>query len=125
MTFAYSMRWTHADLIGHTGGRVAATRTAEGKTANLRKFVVDFEGGELDSLSADEPVMGIVNVAEPGTLVETQISKNRITGGWRLVFLVNTDKIASGQAKTPVELRAFLKRGEDVLTETWNYTYLH
>jgi len=130
VSFAYTMSWAYAEQIGHPGGRVAATRTAEGmvkihRVKSLRKFVVDFEGGRLEALAAGEPVAAVVDVAQPAVLVETQVEKNRITGGWRLVLLIDTAGIPESSQVTPVELRAFLTLAGDVLTETWSYTYLH
>jgi len=37
-----------------------------------------------------------------------------VTGGWRLVFQVRP------LGNEPIELRAFLKRKDEVLTETWS-----
>jgi periplasmic glucans biosynthesis protein len=50
-----------------------------------------------------------------GELIEQQVIPNQVTGGWRLVFQVRPS------GGSPLELRAFLRRGEDVLTETWSY----
>jgi glucans biosynthesis protein len=41
------------------------------------------------------------------------VQKNPVTGGWRLVFQVRP------RGSAPVDLRAFLRRGEQTLTETW------
>jgi glucans biosynthesis protein len=38
-----------------------------------------------------------------------------VTGEWRASFRVQF------AGKSPVDLRCFLKRGSDVLTETWSY----
>jgi glucans biosynthesis protein len=91
-----------------------------------RKFIIDFAGTRLDSLPADKPVEGVVTVGPGAKFVEQQVYKNRFTGGWRLVFQILPDEALSAdkdrpKAKDPVELRAFLKLGENVLTETWSY----
>jgi glucans biosynthesis protein len=46
------------------------------------------------------------------------VVKNPATGGWRLTFQVRPKR------RTPIELRAFLEKGNDTLTETWTYTLL-
>jgi len=102
---------------------VAATRTAEGKSAGTRKFVVDFTGGELASLSADQPLEAAVYVGSNATLIEQQLAKIRQNGQWRLVFQIAPKGDAVPDWRNPVEIRAFLKKGPDVLTETWSYVY--
>jgi len=41
--------------------------------------------------------------------------RNPVTGSWRLVFQIRPHD------NDPIELRAFLRHGENVLTETWSY----
>jgi glucans biosynthesis protein len=80
--------------------------------------VVDFEGAELQKLPRDAVLQGVVTVGTregEGELIEQQVIPNTVTGGWRLVFQVRPS------GGSPLELRAFLRRGEDVLTETWSY----
>ena len=48
-------------------------------------------------------------------LLEQQVIRNPVTGGFRLVFQLKPPR---GEA---VELRAFLRHGDDVLSETWSY----
>jgi len=123
-TFDYRMSW-HYFADGHRppAGWVAASRTAEGKTAGTRKFVVDFTGGELASLSADQPLEAAVYVGSNATLIEQQLAKVRQNGQWRLVFQIAPKGDAAPGWTDPVEIRAFLKKGPDVLTETWSYVY--
>jgi len=123
------MFWHHAtDSPRPPGGRVVATRTARTKVEGARKFVIDFAGAPLDSLPPDAPVEGVVTVGSGGKSTEQQVYKNRFTGGWRLVFqILSGEALSTGnnrpKTKDPVELRAFLKLGDDVLTETWSYAY--
>ena len=49
-------------------------------------------------------------------LVDQQAAKNPVTGGWRLTFQVHP------RTRDPIELRAFLDRGGDTLTETGSAT---
>ena len=127
LSFDYRMSWHHFSDGGRPpAGRVVSTRTALGKMWGLKKFVIDFAGGTLESLSADQPLTGVVNVGSNAELIEQHLSKNRVNGRWRLVFEIGPIKKTPEEIKTmqnPVELRAFLKLGEDVLTETWSYVY--
>jgi glucans biosynthesis protein len=107
---------------------VVATRASRTKVDGARKFIVDFAGAQLDTLAADKPVEGVVTVGSGAKFMEQQVYKNRFTGGWRLVFQILADEALSAdkdrpKTKDPVELRAFLKLGDNVLTETWSYAY--
>lgn len=126
--YSYTMTWHFPDGVRPSNGHVAATRTARGKDANSRKFVIDFSGGQLESFPADKPLTGVVTVGEGATLKEQQLFKNRVTKGWRLVFEALFDQRGSmdrmlPNRRAPVELRAFLKDGESAVTETWSYSY--
>ncbi|MCU0595081.1 MAG: glucan biosynthesis protein [Desulfobacterota bacterium] len=129
LSYAYRMIWHYAtESPRPPAGRVVATRAASTKVEGGRKFVIDFAGPQLDSLPEDKPVEGVVTVGSGAKFMEQQVYKNRFTGGWRLVFQVLPDEALSAdrdrpKAKEPVELRAFLKMGDNVLTETWSYAY--
>jgi glucans biosynthesis protein len=85
--------------------------------------VVDFTGGELATLSADQPLEATVYVGSNATLIEQQLAKIRQNGQWRLVFQIAPKKDADPGRADAVEIRAFLKNGPDILTETWSYVY--
>ncbi|HEX7407542.1 MAG TPA: glucan biosynthesis protein, partial [Candidatus Binatia bacterium] len=51
-------------------------------------------------------------------LLDQHVVKNPVTSGWRLTFQVRP------KVKTSVELRAFLDKGGEALTETWSYVIL-
>jgi len=68
------------------------------------------------------PAASIVVLLPPRTVVKRAtgigpgVSSTWVTtGGWRLAFQI---KRARGK---PLELRAYLQNGKDVLTETWTY----
>ncbi|UXN73518.1 glucan biosynthesis protein [Devosia sp. A8/3-2] len=101
---------------------VAETRAGQGgvsgveNAANLRKFVVDFVGGELSGLSAETPP-DVVATVVGGVAQHTALSRIDANGAWRLVFDVETD------GSTPLELRAYLVGLGRQLTETWLYQW--
>jgi periplasmic glucans biosynthesis protein len=127
--FSYAMSWQYPGEAQPPAGRVVATRTAKGKDDQKKKFVIDFAGGKLAKLASGQPVAAVVSVDGSAKLVEQQVYKNSFTGGWRLVFQIKPeeqqgmDRVLS-QKQPPVELRAYLKEGNNILTETWSYTYL-
>ena len=125
VSLAYSILWYGDDAARPPGGRVVATRVDAGTHDDARRIMVDFEGAALAGLPADAVVEGLVTAysagqgATPGAqsaqLIEQQVLRNPATGGWRLVFQL------SPPDGDPIELRAFLRHGPDVLTETWSY----
>lgn len=110
---------------------MVATRTGKGKDEGVRRFVVDFEGGALNAIPADVGLTSVVTVTEGMEILEKILMRNEVTGGWRLVLEVRPAKGGPIEQLIPerrprVEMRAFLKKGEDlpdVLTETWSYSY--
>jgi glucans biosynthesis protein len=99
---------------------VTATRIGIGDKEDLRRFVLDFEGGKLKNLPVNAPVKPVISVEPDGELVQQNSSKNPVTGGWRVAFQVKTPK------DKPLQLRAFLQyeknpATKEALSETWNY----
>lgn len=129
VTYAYRMSWHTPSGSRPPSGQVIATRISKGRTEKLRKFILDFQGGRLESLPPDAPLTAVVKVDSKTRLIEQQLYKNRVTKGWRLVFQVSFEEPGSIDRVMPLakrpstELRAFLKLGESALTETWSYAY--
>lgn len=128
VNFAYKLSW-HFPNNQSSGGHVVSTRIAKGRGEKAKKFVVDFEGGRLESLPADAAVTAMISVDSKAKVIEQQLYKNRVTKGWRLVFQVNfeepgsIDRVMPAAKRPASEMRAFLKLGESALTETWSYAY--
>jgi glucans biosynthesis protein len=116
-SFAYSIHWYGADPARPPGGRAIATRQDAGTIEGGRRFVVDFAGGTLAAESSDEPPEAVVS-AGAGEVKDAHVVYNAAIGGWRLGFQL----LPKGTA--PVEMRAYLKRKGDVLTETWSYAHV-
>ena len=117
-TFAYECQLSFAKrLAGHSpGGRVSATRTTPGP-GGARRFILDFTGGRLPDLKANDPVEIVVD-ASKGNIGLVVVQRNVVTGGWRAFF-----DLAPGDAKS-IDLRAFLRLGKDALSETWTYQWI-
>ncbi|MGE5154605.1 MAG: glucan biosynthesis protein [Bdellovibrio bacteriovorus] len=119
--FAYRLRFAKDPEAGLLGGRALATRIGAGGTdildPNVRKFVVDFAGANLADLDPETQVEAVVTTTS-GTLSPPVTQYNPETHGWRLFFELTPD------GRTPADLRAFLRHGEDVLSETWSFRWV-
>jgi len=94
-------------------GAAIATRLAD--TERGARFVVDFRG---PAIVADGKVQAHVDVLG-GRILEQHVVHNPIEGGVRLSFEVARDPDHTGD----VELRGFLRDGQDVVSETWSYRW--
>jgi glucans biosynthesis protein len=81
-----------------------------------RKFVIDFEGGQLSGLPEDAGVKPAFSVSQ-GQITTPVVHKNPVSGGWRVFF----DFTPAGPG--PAEFRGLLMLGDAVLTETWTYQW--
>ena len=117
--YSYSLYWYGAGDGGPASpsGRVEATRRDRGTVDGAYRYVLDFTGKKLQALPDDTVLRGVVSIAsgeDTAALLDQQVVKNPVTGGWRLTFQVRPLK------NEPVELRAFLDQGGNALTETWS-----
>ncbi len=129
VSFSYTMSWNSSDGARPPSGRVVASRTAQGRGKQwTKKFIIDFAGGQLEAFPADKGLTAVITVDERTRLIEQQLYKNRATKGWRLVFQIlieeegTIDKVLTPKP-APLEFRAFLKDGENAVTETWSYAF--
>jgi glucans biosynthesis protein len=113
--FAYKIYFQNNEPLGASLARVTGTRIGQGEKEELRRIIVDFEGGKIKSLPEYAPLKAMISVGQDGQLVQQSLFKNRVTGGWRLAFQVKPP-----QGK-PLELRASLQNERETLTETWSY----
>ncbi len=125
--YAYTLSWHSARYPRSPQGYVAATRIV--KKSDGAMFFVDFEGGELKTVYAQKALDPDVWVSRGARITGTQLMRNTVTGGWRLVIHARWDDPGFIEGLLPnqrpaVEFRAFLKDGPRAATETWSYTYL-
>jgi glucans biosynthesis protein len=118
------MKWGLPEIGGRPSGRIVATRTAAGQEHGVKLYLIDFEGEKLRSLPENAAVEVDIGVGG-GEVIEQHIQKNSVTQGWRLAFQVKKktgplDRVTAGNDQ-PLELRAFLRLGDEILTETWSY----
>ena len=118
VAFSYKLSAYGDDASRPPAGRATATRREPGPTANRYRFVVDFEGKQLEKIPADDVLRAVVSVAggdDKARIVSQYVIKIPATGGWRLGFEVEPS------GREPVELRAYLDKAGSALTETWSY----
>jgi glucans biosynthesis protein len=134
IALAYRLRWT--DGPPEDGVRVArcvATRIGQGgiigqpTQRKLRKFVVDFAGGDLPLVPKDAPVEPVISVSrgrvEQLTALDGRIRISPLPrplpsiNGWRVTFDIEWE------TPEPIDIRMYLRLGPTALTETWLYQW--
>jgi glucans biosynthesis protein len=115
--YDYRLHFVTDEFTAPGGGKVVSTRVGavEGE-AGKYKFVVDFTSPLLKLLSPKANV--VAEVSAVGTISNTVVHKNEINGTWRLSFDLQPEK-----GRNPTELRAVLRVGKDILTESWVYQW--
>jgi periplasmic glucans biosynthesis protein len=104
------------------GGRAIATRIGAGGTDvpdhSRRKFVIDFTGPALRRLDPETEKVEAVCNASSGHIAQAVAHPNTFLDGWRLFFELIPEE------GRPADLRCFLRRGQNILTETWVFTWV-
>jgi periplasmic glucans biosynthesis protein len=98
---------------------VMQTRRGRGfmrKPDNTIGYVVDFVGGAFRKLPRDAKVESMVTLDANAELIENHTYANEVTGGWRMIL-----RMRRLDDKKPVEMRAFLRNGNEIISETWSY----
>jgi glucans biosynthesis protein len=113
----YELRWTTNDAPPLGLGRVLATRI--GRTfadpPNLR-FVIEFGGGAAAALENGKPPIPVVDYGAGAVPVARDLFRNEFDQTWRLVVEI-------AEPSRAVDLRAFLARDNEPITETWSFTW--
>ena len=124
LEFRYRMHWVADEPYPTALARCVATRLGNGGQAGtarpkgVRKFMVEFLGEPLSRLSAGEIPKPILWASRGEFLnVLTEAVPNDVPGHWRTQF----DLAVTGA--DPVEMRCYLRIGDQILTETWLYQY--
>lgn len=98
---------------------VDQTRRGHGNEKNPDNsigLIVDFEGPVFKKLPAETRLEGIVSGDANIEILKRHTYRNDVTGGWRIALSVR--RIDNGK---PAELRAFLRNGNETVSETWSY----
>lgn len=119
-SYRYRMFWTAQEPHFPDIGKVVATYRGRGgipgqpRPDNLTKYVIDFEGGQLAEFGQTDGVEAVTTVSA-GTLHNVYALPVVDTKRWRGVFDI---EVPDGEV---AEMRCFLARGGEALTETWLY----
>ncbi|NBY21463.1 MAG: glucan biosynthesis protein G [Gammaproteobacteria bacterium] len=117
LRYDYRLHFVTNEFTAPSGGKVVSTRVGSaGAKTNRRKFVVDFTSPMLKLMSPKAKVEAEVSAV--GKITDVVVQKNEAQGTWRLSFDLEPEK-----GRNPTELRAILKSGKDILTESWVYQW--
>ena len=90
-----------------------ALGSAETVSVGSRRFIVDFEGGDLGYYQHDPNLVEVSASTSVGKILRTFLAPNPHINGFRAMIDV---EVEPGQA---TDIRAFLRAGSRALTETW------
>ncbi len=122
--FNYRLFWQADEPNPPPLARTTALRIGRGgepgkpRPDGVRKFIVEFGGGDLDKLPTGTLPEAVLTVSRGETSqIFTEAIPNDIPGHWRAQFdLTVADK-------TPVEIRLYLRLGDKALSETLLYQF--
>jgi glucans biosynthesis protein len=117
--YAYRLHWQSAGTMPDGKGAVVQTRRGRGfarKPDGDIQYVVDFDGPELRALNGPADVEAVVWADANAEVHERNLFRNPVSGAWRMTL-----RFKRNDAAKPVELRAYLKQQQTILTETWSY----
>jgi glucans biosynthesis protein len=125
--FAYELSWQGDEQQRPPAGWVVQSRVGFGfvrpedaaTTAGLVQYVLDFGGPALAALPPDAPVRPVVTADGNGRIEQQLAWFNAGTRTWRAVL-----RMRPVDPARPVELRAFLQHGNDIVSETWTHIVL-
>jgi glucans biosynthesis protein len=117
--FSYRLHWQRADPVVPPQSWVIQTRRGNGFQLHPDDrigFLVDFQGPAIAGLPPDARLQAVVTVDGNARLLESNTYRNDINGGMRVNLQMHRI-----DASKPVEIRAFLRNGNNTVSETWSY----
>ena len=119
LSLAYTMRWQGDAQQRPPGAWTQQSRRGRGHQTpqpGELQFNVDFAAGAPCKLPDDAAPGVALTTGDNARQLLANAYRHPFTKGWRMTL-----KVQRRDAKQPLELRAFLTCGPDVLTETWTY----
>ena len=120
----YRLHWTDREPYAPALAECVATRMGRGgqpgrpRPAGVRKFMVEFRGGALADLPfGTKPALVLTASRGSFSYTFSEPVPNGVPGHWRAQF----DFTPEGNE--PIDMRLYLKNGDQTLTETWLYQY--
>lgn len=118
----YKLHWQLDEPYPSPLARVIATRMGAGgipgqpRPKGATKYVVDFHGGRLTGFKRGD--VDVVVTAATGKIEREAAYPVVDTDKWRAIFDFTPE------SEKPVDLRLYLKKGDDALSETWLFQHL-
>jgi glucans biosynthesis protein len=118
----YKLHWRLEEPYPAPLAQIVATRLGAGgipgqpRPKGTVKYVIDFRGGKLGQFSRRGDIDAVVSAAS-GTIERVFIYPVVDTDKWRAMF----DFTA---AANPVDIRLYLRHGQEALSETWLFQHL-
>jgi glucans biosynthesis protein len=124
VNLSYRLHWQSDEPYPTELARCVATRLGNGgvpgqpRPKGVRKFMVEFLGGPLKNLPKGVKPEAVL-WASRGTFsyVFTEAVPDDVPGHWRAQFDLTVE------GNEPVEMRLFLRSGEQLLSESWMFQY--
>ncbi len=124
LRFRYRLYWNADEPFPSTLARCVATRLGRGgqpgqpRPRGVQKFMIEFQGGPLTQLPFGV-IPEVVLFAPKGqfSYVFAEAVPDGVSGHWRAQFDFTP------ASKDVVDLRLFLRSGDQTLSETWLYQY--
>lgn len=119
----YRLTWSSVEPHLPEVGHVVATRLGRGgitgqpRPEGVTKIIVDFDGGKIAALAREVDDVEVEVTASRGATSLVNAHSIKVGTGWRATFDIRPD------GEEPVDLRLYLHRGDEVLTETWLYQF--
>ena len=118
--FGYTLFWTLETDMDLSPNKAVSTRIGvDPRNPTQRMIVINFDGPKLDAISADNPPEAIASCSTNGVIAESQVFRNTFAGTWQ-VILKMAPKAGN---RDPIDIRCTLKKGEEVVSETWTYLW--
>jgi glucans biosynthesis protein len=122
--FSYRLHWLADEPYPSPLARCVATRLGNGgqpgqkRPKGVRKFMVEFLGGPLKDIAHGVKPEAVLSASRGSfSYVFTEAVPDDVPGHWRAQF----DLTVTGA--DPVDIRCYLRNGDQVLSETWLYQY--
>ncbi|WKE64606.1 glucan biosynthesis protein D [Gallaecimonas kandeliae] len=123
LLLSYNLYWGNKPPVQPRLAQVVATRTGLGgvlgqkRSHYSRRFVVDFEGDIFNMLGQHPDLTAEVS-ASSGKVELVSVRPIAGHGGYRASF-----DLAPEDNQAPVDLRLFIRKGDQALSETWLYQW--
>jgi glucans biosynthesis protein len=120
--FAYTLHWTRESDTKQqlSPNRVISTRLGvHPRDPQSRQFAIDFAGPALSAIPENTPPQAIASCSDNAAITENQVFHNPFENSWRVMLRLQPK---AGNLD-PVDVRCTLKKGDEVVSETWTYLW--